>query len=153
MAEPEDSPVGDDRPSESISLTKSEEGPTPRRLDRLVGDAVEAEYETGRREETEAEAKRHLLVRIARIAAGVIVLILGIIMLAAPGPGLLVIALGLGLLAQDVPFAARLLAMVRRRLPQEEDGSLPTSMIVMMVVVGVAAVAGSIGFWIYRMNA
>ena len=147
MAAPEEDP------GTGISLDKDDpalgHGHGPR-LDRLAAAAVEAEFETGRREETEEEAKKHLLVRVARISAGVIVLILGIAMLALPGPGLLVIALGLGLLAADVPFAARLLENVRNRLPQEEDGSLPRSTIVMMVVVGVVAVAGSIAFTIWR---
>jgi hypothetical protein len=123
--------------------------PPEHRLDRLVDRAVAAEFETGRREETEAEAKRHLLVRVARVSAGVVVLLLGVAMLALPGPGLFVIALGLGLLATDVPFAARLLENVRGRLPQDEDGKLPRSTIAMMVLVCVVAVTASIAFTIY----
>lgn len=116
------------------------------RVEHLVSELIEAELETGRREETVEEAKRHILVRIARIAAGVVVLIIGLVLLAAPGPGLLVIALGLGLLAQDVPFARNLLDKVRDRLPQDENGKLPRSTVVMMVVVSVAAVGGSLWF-------
>jgi uncharacterized protein (TIGR02611 family) len=136
----------------AVPENRSGGGDDPRRFDRLVGDAVEAEYDTGRREETEAEAKRHVLVRIARVSAGVVVLLLGIAMLALPGPGLVTIAVGLGLLAADVPFAARLLENVRRRLPHDADGKLPRSTIVMMVVVSVAAVAGSIGLTVWRMT-
>jgi hypothetical protein len=122
------------------------------RFERLVDDAVDAERRTGRREETEAEAKRHLLVRVARIGAGAVILVLGVAMLALPGPGVLAIAVGLGLLAQDVPFAARLLERVRRRLPQDEDGSLPTATIVMMVVAAVVAVAASVAFTIWSLH-
>ena len=143
--------AAEDDPGTGISLGKDEPAPGHgHRLDRLAAAAVEAEFETGRREETEEEAKRHLLVRVARISLGVVVLLLGIAMLALPGPGLVAIALGLGLLAQDIPFAARMLENVRSRLPQDEDGSLPRSTIVGMVVVGVVAVAGSIAFTIWR---
>jgi uncharacterized protein (TIGR02611 family) len=122
------------------------------RVEHLVEGLIEAELETGRREETIEAAKRHLAIRIASVVAGVVVLILGIGMLVLPGPGLIVIALGLGLLATEVPFARRLLDKVRARLPQDEDGSLPRSTIIMMVVVGVGAVALSIGFTVWRMS-
>jgi uncharacterized protein (TIGR02611 family) len=150
MAEADDGSDSRVRPGTGAGIEESERGHP--RLERLVDEAVAAEYETGKREETEAEAKRHLLVRVARMTAGVVILILGVIMLVVPGPGLLAIAVGLGLLAQDVPFAARLLENVRRRLPQDDDGKLPRSTIVMMVVVCVAAVAGSIAVTVWRMG-
>jgi uncharacterized protein (TIGR02611 family) len=117
----------------------------------LRDDAIEAELETGHREETAAEARTHIMLRVVRIVAGVVVLILGVVLLAAPGPGLLVIALGLGLLAQDVPFAARLLERVRRRLPQDADGKLPRSTIAMMVAVCVVTVSASL-WWTFLRN-
>lgn len=116
------------------------------RTERLVEDLIETELATGRREETVEQAERHIVVRVIRVGLGVIVLIIGLVLLAAPGPGFLVIAIGLGLLAQDVPFARNLLERVRRRLPQDENGKLPRSTIVMMVVVSVGAVAISIWF-------
>jgi hypothetical protein len=42
-----------------------------------------------------------------------------------PGPGLVIIAGGLSILAIDVPFARRLLASVRQRLPQDAAGATP----------------------------
>lgn len=123
------------------------------RTERIVEDLIQTELATGRREETVEQAERHIVLRIARVAAGVIVLIIGLVLLAAPGPGLLVIALGLGLLAQDVPFARNLLDRVRSRLPQDADGKLPRSTVIGMVVVGVGAVAISIGFTVWRMGA
>ena len=122
------------------------------KAERLVEDLIEVELETGKREESVEEAQRHIVVRIARVAAGVVVLILGIAMLGLPGPGFLVIALGLALLAQDVPFARRLLEKVRARLPQDEDGKLPRSTVITMVVVGVGAVALSIGFTVWQLT-
>jgi uncharacterized protein (TIGR02611 family) len=47
--------------------------------------------------------------------AGVIVLLLGIVMLIAPGPGVLTIALGLGILATEFIWARRLLKRLRQR--------------------------------------
>jgi uncharacterized protein (TIGR02611 family) len=122
--------------------------PEDSKLRKLQQDAIEAEYATGRREETEAKAKAHVMLRMVRVVAGVVVLVIGVVLLAAPGPGLLVIALGLGLLAQDVPFAARLLERVRARLPQDEDGKLPTSTIVSMVAVCLVTVSASL-WWTF----
>lgn len=148
---PDDGARRDDTPDE-VTLAEIDQAAAlvGRRAERIVEDLIRAELETGRREESVEEAKRHIVVRVVRIAAGVIVLILGLVLLAAPGPGLLVIALGLGLLAQDVPFARNLLDKVRARLPQDEDGKLPRSTIVMMVVVSVAAVAASLWFTFLR---
>jgi uncharacterized protein (TIGR02611 family) len=122
------------------------------RAQHLVEELIETELETGKREESVEAAKRHIAIRIIRVAAGVIVLILGLVLLAAPGPGLLVIALGLGLLAQDVPFARNLLEKVRARLPQDENGKLPRSTVIMMVVVSVTAVAVSIWFTVRSLS-
>jgi uncharacterized protein (TIGR02611 family) len=120
------------------------------RLRELRDDAIEAEFDTGRREDTAEKARAHVVLRMVRVVVGVIVVVIGVVLLAAPGPGLLVIALGLGLLAQDVPFAARLLERVRRRLPQDEDGRLPTSSIVMMAGVCVVTVGASLWWTLLR---
>jgi uncharacterized protein (TIGR02611 family) len=130
----------------------STEKPEPEPYKGFVDRAVDAELHTGRREETEEQAKKHLLVRLARVSAGVVVLLLGIVMLAAPGPGVLVIVIGLGLLAQDVPFAARLLDRARRRLPQDADGKLPRSTVVSMVLICTVAVAASLGLTFWQMT-
>jgi len=123
------------------------------RAERMVEDLIETELETGQREGSVEEAKRHLAIRIASVVGGSIVLILGLAMMVLPGPGLIVIAIGLGILATEVPFARRLLDRVRARLPQDEDGSLPRSTIIMMVVVGVGAIALSVAFSVWRLNA
>jgi uncharacterized protein (TIGR02611 family) len=127
----------------------------PSRLDELRADirafeqaAVEAEFETGRREDTVEEAKRHLLLRALRVTAGSIVLFLGILMLALPGPGLVTVAAGLALLSQDVPFARRLLATVRQRLPEGADGSVSPLFIWGSATVAVVAMGSSI-WWTF----
>jgi uncharacterized protein (TIGR02611 family) len=57
-----------------------------------------------------------MVVRIARIAAGGLLLIAGIAMLALPGPGWLTIAAGLAILATEFAWA-------RRALDQLKDGA------------------------------
>jgi uncharacterized protein (TIGR02611 family) len=141
-------PSGDD-------LSGDDHRRQPSRLDELRADleafeqaAVEAEFETGRREDTVEEAKRHLLLRALRVTAGSIVLFLGILMLALPGPGLVTVAAGLALLSQDVPFARRLLVRVRQRLPEGEDGNVSPLFIWGSATVAVLAMGTSI-WWTF----
>ena len=103
--------------------------------------AIEAELETGRREESIEQAKRHLLLRVARVTAGVVVL---------PGPGFVVLAAGLALLAQDVPFARRLLERVRKRLPEGEDGQVSKLFIVVCSAGGVFFMGVSVWWTFFR---
>lgn len=91
-----------------------EEGSGPRQendgklLAAVADEAVEAELQTGTREPDTATAKAHLLVRIARSTAGALTVVVGIALTVLPGPGVLLILAGLGILAIDYPFAARL---------------------------------------------
>lgn len=110
--------------------------------------ALEAEMETPP-PETEEEAKRSLIRRVLRIAGGIILLILGVIMMVTPGPGLIAIAGGLLLLSEDVPFAARLLEKVRQRIPENEDGNVSPWVWVVSGVFLVLALAGSIFVTVY----
>lgn len=112
--------------------------------------AMEAELESGRREESIEQAKRHIIVRIGIIIAGVFVTFVGGLLLVLPGPGWLVIFVGLLILSAEVPFAARMLDKVKKRLPQDADGKLPKSAIVTMVLIFVAATAFSIWFTVLR---
>jgi len=117
-------------------------------FDRLEQDAVEAELETGRREESVEEAKRHILFRVARVGAGVLVCLAGIAMLVLPGPGLVVLALGLALLAQDVPFARRLLDKVRARIPSDAEGNVSKPVLFGGLAVTVLAIGASV-WWTF----
>lgn len=116
------------------------------KLTQLYESAIEAEQETGRREETEEKAKRSLIVRILSIFAGTIICIIGLIMFVTPGPGLLVLAAGLGILAIDVPFARRLLLIVKNRLPQDEAGKISRRTIITMSITAVLGIAISVVF-------
>ncbi len=119
-----------------------------RRWDALREAAIEAEYETGVREETEEAAKAAIHVRLARMTLGTLLVIAGVAMLALPGPGWLTIAGGFAILSKDVAWAARALEWVRRRLPGDETEPVPTRVIVVSVVIAVVAAAGSI-WWTF----
>ena len=106
--------------------------------------AIEAEFETGYREETREEARRGVVTRLLRMTSGSLVTIIGVIMMPLPGPGLFIVAVGLGILSRDVAWADRLLQIVRKRLPSDSDGRLPRSSIVTMTVLALAGVAFSI---------
>ncbi len=101
--------------------------------------ALEAETATGEAERTEAEARRHLLGRLARTAGGFLLVGVGLAGLVLPGPGWLLIVIGLGLL--PYAWAQRTIRAIRRRVPGiPEDGRIPTSTWVVMGLV-VAAVS------------
>jgi len=71
------------------------------------------------------------MVRIARIGAGLGMVLLGILLLALPGPGLLTIAGGLAILAVDFVWARRLLDWMKSRFrayfPTNEEPAAPES--------------------------
>jgi len=116
---------------------------------RIEEAAIEAEFETGEREETVEEAKAHALVRVARMTLGFVVVIVGIAALPLPGPGWLIIAGGLTILSKDVAWAERLLRYIRKRVPGiPEDGKIPSSSMATMAVVTLAAVAASL-WWTF----
>ena len=127
----------------------SHHGPRER-LEELEQAAIEAEFETGRHEESVAEAKRHILLRIGRVALGVIVLIAGLLMLPLPGPGLVTLAAGLALLASDVPYARKLLESVRKRLPADSDGKVSRPVVIGGLIVSVVTVSASVWWTFFR---
>lgn len=117
--------------------------------DRIEDAAIQAEFETGEREETVEEAKTNAMVRVGRMTLGFVVVIIGIIALPLPGPGWLIIAGGLTILSKDVAWADRLLRYIRKRVPGiPEDGKIPRSSMITMAVVTLAAVAASM-WWTF----
>lgn len=102
--------------------------------------AVQAEYATGEHESSEAEARAHIAVRVARMTFGFFLVILGIILMPLPGPGGVIVAAGLVVLSKDVAWADRALRWMRKRTPGiPEDGKIPPSTIVVSVMMMVAA--------------
>jgi uncharacterized protein (TIGR02611 family) len=131
-------------------MTDSSHHSRRERFEELEQAAIEAELATGRREESIAEAKRHIHIRIGRVFLGTIVVIAGLLMLPLPGPGMLTIAAGLALLASDVPFARNLLESVRKRLPADADGKVSKPVVIGGLVVSVVTVASSLWWTFFR---
>ncbi|MDH4146076.1 MAG: hypothetical protein OEY23_13020 [Acidimicrobiia bacterium] len=120
------------------------------KLEHLEEAAIEAEFDTGTHEDTVAEAKAHVLIRLGRMGLGSIVLLAGLAMLALPGPGWIAIAAGLAILAKDVAWADRALRYVKRRVPGiPEDGKIPRSALLTSGVLAAAGIAASI-WWYTR---
>ena len=53
--------------------------------------------------------------KVAKIVAGIILLLAGIIMLVTPGPGWAAIVVGLGLLSTEFRWAKRLLDRIKKK--------------------------------------
>lgn len=90
---------------------------------------------------------RRLALKVGVTVAGPLVVLAGVAMLVLPGPGLVVIAAGFGLLAAEYPWARRLLrsgGRLLRRLRQLAfpDGGTATRKVTGLVAAG-AAVVGS----------
>jgi uncharacterized protein (TIGR02611 family) len=70
------------------------------------------------RERRERHRERHRLIRVAAVIFGFIVLLAGAVMAVplVPGPGLLVMAVGLGILALEFAWAERLLERAADKL-------------------------------------
>jgi len=62
--------------------------------------------------------------RIFRIASGFTLLLVGVVMLVTPGPGWVVILLGLGLLAAEFVWARRLMDRIKREGGRLRDAVL-----------------------------
>lgn len=131
-------------------MTESSHDGARERLEKFEQAAIEAEFETGRQEETESEAKRHILIRIGRVTLGVVVLVAGLLMLPLPGPGLVTIAAGLALLATDIPYARKLLESVRKRLPADAEGKVSRPIVIGGIVISVITVSCSIWWTFFR---
>ncbi len=80
------------------------------------------------------------------MALGSLLVLAGIVLLVLPGPGLVVIAVGLGLMSRDVPFARRWLQVVRRRLPETAEGEVAAWVVVASAGLTLAGMAASIGW-------
>lgn len=137
MADPPDQRADDGEPTLAELLSRRE---------RLRAAALEAEYQTGRRERTERRANRNIVARIAIIVVGTVVLLAGLVMLVLPGPGVVAILVGLGILAQEFTWADKLLKTVRKKAKVDQVSAQPVWVRTALALVTVAAVAASIVF-------
>lgn len=121
------------------------------RRERMRSAAIEAEMGTGRRERTEERARRNVIVRVAVISFGTLVTILGVLMLVLPGPGIVVVIAGLGILSTEVTWAERLLAYAKRKakvdtVTDQHPWIKPVSIVVTVIACAVS-IAYALG-WI-----
>jgi uncharacterized protein (TIGR02611 family) len=65
--------------------------------------------------------------RLSRIVGGFTLLLIGVVMLVTPGPGWLVIFLGLGLLAAEFVWAKRLMDRIKHEGGRVRDAVWPSN--------------------------
>jgi uncharacterized protein (TIGR02611 family) len=75
----------------------------------------------GVRERREKHLERNRIIRVVVALFGFLVVLAGLAMLVLPGPGLLVIAIGLGILALEFVWAERLLERTVDKMEQATD--------------------------------
>jgi hypothetical protein len=139
---PVDPPV--DRPEDPSAVgapdTQAEraagEGGAHRRSFHTAGEAIawaaaDAEMLTGHRETTEAEARAGVIRRVLRAFGGFLLIGVGIALLPLPGPGWVIIIIGLAML--PFAWAERTIVQIRRRIPGiPEEGAVPLSTWIIM---------------------
>lgn len=119
------------------------------RRELLVEAAIQAELATGTQEVTLEQAKRHVLIRLGTIAVGFTVLFGGLVMMVLPGPGILGILAGLGILSRELPWAERMLEYVKKRAKLDELKEQPRWVQALMWTITVVAVVGSIAYFAF----
>jgi uncharacterized protein (TIGR02611 family) len=75
----------------------------------------------GVRERRERHLERNRIIRVVVALFGFLVVLAGLAMLVLPGPGLLVIAIGLGILALEFVWAERLLERTVDKMDEAAD--------------------------------
>ena len=140
-------------PDEHRGLVRHPDEPHEGFLERLREAAEEAERQTGFREETPEQLHRSLAIRLARTVAGFALVIVGLAAIPLPGPGWLIVVVGLSLL--PYAWAERTILLIRRRIPGvPEDGRIPTHTWIIMAVLVAAATTASllwaddVGSWV-----
>ena len=104
------------------------------------------------RERKERHKERSRLYRAAFVLIAIGVVALGLVLLPLPGPGWLIIALGLAMLALEFDRAERLLEVVLERLEQVGDraakaGPAGKVVTVALFVLGVAGMVTAVILW------
>lgn len=99
------------------------------------------------RERRHRHRERHPAVRIAFAIAGIAVLLAGLAMLVLPGPGMLVTAIGLGMLALEFAWAEQLLGKALDRIERiqpQKRSPLERFLIVAITIGGVIVLVSGI---------
>jgi len=111
--------------------------------------AIAAEMATGVQERTEQAARRNVLFRLATIVVGFLVLTGGLVMMVLPGPGVLGILAGLGILSRELPWAERLMEYVKKRAKIDELKQQPRWVQAVMWTLTALAVVASFGYFVF----
>ena len=100
----------------------------------------------GLQERRARHKERHHLIRVAAAIGGFLVVLLGIILIPLPGPGLLVVAVGLAVLALEFAWAEHLLERTVDRLGEAGERVKRASPVgqAAAALVGVLAAAASL---------
>ena len=104
------------------------------------------------RNRRERHAEHGKLYRTGFATAGFLVLALGIVLVPLPGPGLLVVAVGLAMLALEFRWAERLLERAVRRLDAATDVAkrgtpIQRALGLLALLVGAAATLAAVVIW------
>lgn len=104
------------------------------------------------RERRERHRERNRIIRFVWAIFGFFVVLLGLVMLVTPGPGLLVIAVGLGILALEFAWAERLLERTVDKMEQagetvREASLWQQALAGVALILGFAAVAVAAYLW------
>ena len=114
--------------------------------DNITLDAKDDDWQWRRR--IRSNPHTHLIYRIVVGVLGLVVVVLGLIMVPFPGPGWLVVFLGLAIWATEFEWAQRLLHTARRTLQRWNDLLMPQPWWVkgLVLLATIAAVAAI--FWL-----
>jgi uncharacterized protein (TIGR02611 family) len=134
------------RLSRSPTIDVVEADPEESRRTRLTDAAFEAEYATGDHERSRAGARRNIVLRMGIIVLGTIITLAGLAALVLPGPGLVLVLIGLGILAQEVPWAERMLVYARRKAKIDKVKTQPRWVKVVLGIFSALGIAAGIAF-------
>jgi uncharacterized protein (TIGR02611 family) len=100
----------------------------------------------GLQERRARHKERHHLIRVAAAIGGFLVVLLGIVLIPLPGPGLLVVAVGLAVLALEFAWAEHLLEKTVDRLSEARERVKRASPVgqAAVALIGVLAAAASL---------
>jgi uncharacterized protein (TIGR02611 family) len=118
------------------------------RVELLKEAALQAEYATGRQEASEAQAKRHIAIRVGTIVVGFAVLLAGLAMLVLPGQGILTVIAGLAILSRELPWAERMLEYAKKRAKIDELKTQPVWVKAIVWTITIVAIAAS-AWWMF----
>ena len=106
----------------------------------------------GLKERRERHRERHHLVRVAAATGGFLIVLLGIVLIPLPGPGLLVVAVGLAVLALEFAWAEHLLEKTVDRLSEAGEkvkraGPVQQAAVALLGVLAAAATLTAAYVW------